>query len=183
MSRRPVGYLEEHLPYELGMLDHTLRCLHTTTDQADFNAFLESYCQHARNLKGFITNDKGKGNNSVIARDFVGGFDKSVPRDLTGAFQRINEQTNHLSKKRPTDATEKFTVADARNIAAWIRPAMSEFVSSLDQHDAERWDLVARQRQVLSVTVEPSTPTATNAIQQLTHTTSAGFYMVVVSNG
>jgi hypothetical protein len=180
MSRRPEGYLEEHLPYELGMLDHSFSRLHTITYEPDFNSFLESFCQHARNLKAFVTGDKGKGNNSVIASDFVQGFVRKMPSSLTGAFQRINEQTNHLAKKRPINPAKKFTVTDAKAIVAWLRPVMHEFVASLEAEDAKVWNAAARRTKIQTVAVNAQSPQATNAIQQLTHTTSAAFYGPIV---
>lgn len=49
------NYLEEHLPYELSMLFHTYDRLWSTSNEADWNAFLEAFCVHARNLKMFVT--------------------------------------------------------------------------------------------------------------------------------
>lgn len=51
-----TGYLEEHLPYELVMLQHTFQRLQEATGN-DRNAFIESFCIHAKNLKMFVTND------------------------------------------------------------------------------------------------------------------------------
>jgi hypothetical protein len=126
MSRGVQNYLEEHLPYEVSMMEHTLERLAHTKNKADWNAFLESFCIHARNLKMFITNDRGGGSTGVIARDFV-EFNKRTDSNLTGAFQRLNEQTAHLSKKRTVDPTKKFTIEDARNIYKWLTPAITYF--------------------------------------------------------
>jgi hypothetical protein len=48
----------------LAMMHHTFSRL--DKPGPDWNAFMESFCVHARNLKQFVTNDKGKGSNSVI---------------------------------------------------------------------------------------------------------------------
>jgi hypothetical protein len=172
MSRRPVDYLEEHLPYEISMLEHTFRRLHLTKDQADWNAFLESFCQHARNLKAFLTGDKGKGNNNVVASDFVSSLKMKTPPKLTGAFQRINEQTNHLAKKRSTDPLKKFTLSDARDVFGWLEPSMRQFVHALSSEDAKLWNAAARNPNTLTISTGGAPPSATNAIQQSTHTTS-----------
>lgn len=78
-------WTREHLFYEWQMLRHSLRraaSLQCPAQQLDFNAYLESCAIHARVLYGFLTNDKGSGNNNVVASDFVQGFKakKLTPR-------------------------------------------------------------------------------------------------------
>src|SRR4051812_13574622 len=96
-SKRPFSmklnldpYLEEHLPYELSMLEHAFKHLQQPAtyigSRADFNVFLESFCVHARNLKNFITNDD-EANRAVIARRFY-DFDRRPEPKLFGAFNR-----------------------------------------------------------------------------------------------
>jgi hypothetical protein len=164
-------HLEEHLPYELSMLVHTFDRLYNTTDEADWNAFLESFCVHARNLKMFLTNDAGKGNNGLRARDFVANFHVKVPAQLTGAFQRLNEQTTHLAKNRTIEPKEKFTRDDAQKVQDWLASAMRDFCGRLSPADKARWNKSSKQKKV--VHVPSGTPTATNHIQTMTYTTIA----------
>jgi hypothetical protein len=175
-------HLEEHLPYEVSMMQHTYLQMRKTTDNADWNAFMEAFCLHARNLKTFVTNDRGKGSNSVIASDF-NVFSRKVPPQLTGAFQRLNEQIAHLAKKRVVDPARKFTFGDAKNILSWLEPAMRDFVASLGPEDRALWDRAARNK--LTIKLPASPPSATNVIQQLTYTTSplGGASFVIISRG
>src|SRR5215470_830859 len=103
------------------MLQHTFRRLYSTTDEADWNAFVEAFCIHARNLKMFLTNDRGKGSNGAIARDFA-QFDAKPSPQLTGVFQRMTDQTVHLNKSRTTQSDNKFDRLDAEAVMNWIRP-------------------------------------------------------------
>jgi hypothetical protein len=129
-------FLAEHLPYELAMLHHCFGRF--DVPGADWNAFMESFCIHARNLKQFVTNDKGKGNNCVVASDFA-DFHEPVPPNLTGAFQRLNSQMAHLAKTRTTAAAAKFTRDDAENVRAWLNAALEKFVAGLDASDHGQW--------------------------------------------
>jgi hypothetical protein len=168
MAQPPADYLEEHLPYELSMLTHTFERLHSTHSEADWNAFLESFCMHARNLKCFVTNDKGVNNSCVIARYFISNFDVSVPKKLTGAFQRVNEQTAHLTKNRRTKPAEKFTIDNAHDVYHWLIPTMQKFVDALSATDCQRWDAAAKKKLVMKI--GDVVPSATNVIQMVTST-------------
>lgn len=111
---------------------------------SDSSRSMESFCVHARTLKQFVTNDKGNGNNCVVARDLA-SFLEHVPSDLTGAFQRLNSQMAHLAKTRTTDANSKFTISDAKAVHAWLEGALAKFVESLDLEDREQWASAFRE--------------------------------------
>jgi hypothetical protein len=129
-------FLAEHLPYEWAMMSHTLSRL-DNAGSADWNAFMESFCLHVRNLKHFVTNDDD--NRNVVARDFVSSFDRKTPSNLTGAFQRLDSQTAHLAKTRTTVEEKKFTLSNAKSVFDWLNIAMSEFVQSLSPEDQSHW--------------------------------------------
>jgi hypothetical protein len=171
MAGSTENHLEEHLPYERTMMLHSFARLLNTRDQADWNAFLAAFCIYARNLKMFVTNDSGKGNNGVIARTFVTSFGKAVPKDLTGAFQRLNEQTTHLAKKRTADPKKKFNLSDAKDVLEWLEAAMTEFVEALKPVDKDRWNRVAKEKAKRFFIHNPGSPlTTSNAIQVLSYT-------------
>ena len=70
-------------------------------------SLLEAFCQHARNPKSFVTGDKGKGDNSAIADEFVeGGFQRKVPGHLTGA------SAVRIGLKRPSDIADHHVLSD-----------------------------------------------------------------------
>jgi hypothetical protein len=168
-------FLKEHIPYEVFMLEHTFkriqpRPLLADEDKADFNALLESFCGHARNLKQFVTNDRGKGRNTIIAAEFNKSFRRDVPKNLTGAFQRVNAQSNHLSTKRVTQPPGKFTVQnDAQPIFDWLTSAMKEFVGGLSPQQKELWDQAAQARHTnahqIAINIAPAS--GTNVIQEV----------------
>jgi len=178
MAGQPADYLEEHLPYEMSMLEHTYRRMHRTDIEPDWNAFMESFCIHARNLKMFVTNDTGVNNSCVIARDFV-KFDCKVPSNLTGAFQRINEQIAHLTKRRVVNPTDKFDIDDARNVHGWLIPAMQKFIAALDEDGRKRWDSAAKEKRRLKVASERPTRTGTIRIVTSTSVTTDQIFRIV----
>jgi hypothetical protein len=133
-------YIREHLPYELSMMLEThelYKNLDKIKDIVCRNMIIESFCTHARNLNDFVTNDSGKGNNSVVARDFI-KFSEPSNNKLTGAFQRVNEQIDHLAKNRA--GARKFDLEDANSIVGWLVPVMKRFVSGLTPTQAELWN-------------------------------------------
>ena len=146
------------------MLEHTFQRIRTVNDKADWNAFLESFCVHARNLKAFLTNDRGNANNGAIARDFIDSSRVRVPPDLTGAFQRLNEQSTHLSKNRPTEPAGKFTRQDAVAVITWLRSAMQAFIDGLPAEDKVRWNAAARDPNKVAITVLDQDSTSSSIV-------------------
>ena len=59
-EQEKIAYLEERISYELVMLNYTFMRLLTSPpsspeEQLDFNAYLESFAVHARNLVAFLS--------------------------------------------------------------------------------------------------------------------------------
>jgi hypothetical protein len=120
--------MNEHLPYELGMLRHCFTQLHTAKKR-DYNAYMEAFCIHARILKEFLGNKPEAGN--LKARHYNNDFEWKPPSRLIGAFQKIGPQATHLSQRRPTGSSEdKFTFKDAKEVFGWLEPAMCEFIEA-----------------------------------------------------
>lgn len=132
-------YLREHIPYELAMLKATYERYKNFSEIKDdvyCNIIIVAFCTHARNLKSFVTNH-GKAN-CVKARDFVSEFSEPIVNNLTGAFQRINEQVDHLAKNRV--GGRKFNLSDADSVVAWIDSAMVRFVKALSDDQRKLWN-------------------------------------------
>jgi hypothetical protein len=56
LTDNQIEHLEEHVPYELLMLRFTLGKLRTEKHPLAWNAMLESFAVHARNLYSFLAN-------------------------------------------------------------------------------------------------------------------------------
>jgi hypothetical protein len=87
---------------------------------------------------GIMTDESGKSNNAVIARDFVPSFHENKNLKLTGAFQRVNEQLDHLAKNRAH--AQKFSLNDAQEIVNWLGPVMRKFIQSLSSEQRQQWN-------------------------------------------
>jgi hypothetical protein len=168
-------FIEEHLPYEFSMLEHTFQRLHQVQEPADWNAFLESFCIHARNVKDFFIGDRGAANNGVIANDLISFVNLRIPNALTGTFQRLNEQITHMSRHRPTDGNAKFTRAHAEKVMAWLRPQLEKFLNDLSPYDKEQWNAASKNPKRYLISPSDTVPGASSTIVQVTSTTLPAF--------
>jgi hypothetical protein len=51
--------------------------------------------------------------------------------DMTGPFQRLNQQVMHLGKQRKKTSADKFQTDHAEKISEWIETAMLRFRETL----------------------------------------------------
>jgi hypothetical protein len=127
--------LRRHLPYELDMLEHTFRLLHSSDDHAQnlrkdivvANALLESFWTHARNLIEFF-NKKAKG-------DGLAGL--ASPQDMTEGYfpdtkmteldQMINVQISHLQYHRPQLSEDQLNYSEMDRVRNAIAREVRRF--------------------------------------------------------
>ena len=134
-EQEKIAYLEEHLSYEMVMLNYTfMRVLtlrpSTPEGQLDCNAFLESFALHARNLVDFFSERSRE--NCRNASDYVTDFEAPDQTRVKQALARLDRQTLHMTSLQATDPQEKFNTGDARELYAWIVPAILKFQGQLD---------------------------------------------------
>jgi hypothetical protein len=136
------AWMREHLFYKWQMLRHALAralTLQAPEQQLDFNAYLESCAIHARVLYEFLTNDSGKGNNSVVAENFVPNFRAEKTNATKGIMPRLNSQIAHAGKQRTVDRSKKLSLDQCIELNDWIAPAMERFISQLDDEYRAAW--------------------------------------------
>jgi hypothetical protein len=107
------GWIEEHLRYEIGMLNQTHRLLYWTAPALPqgviLNALIESFCVHARTLievfrKETEATQSRNGKKQWLA--LTSGF---VQQELYKDFDRLlNNQISHLGDLRETDPVKKI---------------------------------------------------------------------------
>jgi hypothetical protein len=170
-----ANFIEEHLPYEFSMLKHTYARIHEVPNEADWNAFLESFCIHARIIKEFFVGDRGNANNGLIASDFINFTNARVPSNLTGPFIKLNEQITHLGRSRPTDGSAKFTRAHAEKVVAWLAPLIQNFLNALSPTDKRRWNAAAKNPKKYLIHASDTVPGASSVISQMSSTTLPSF--------
>ena len=133
-EQEKIAYLEERISYELVMLSYTFMRLltsrpSTAEEQLDRNAYLESFGVHARNLVAFLS-EKSPGDDRN-ASDYVPDFEAPDQARLQQVLSRLEKQILHATALRATDPQEKFTADDARELYAWIVPAILRFQGQL----------------------------------------------------
>ena len=140
MSRNAekTEYLQEHLSYELLMLRHTLTEITKPHRILDWNAFLESFAVHARNLYDFLTNSDDCRN--FKAQDFINGFKAAKDDNTISMFLRLHSQVFHLGKSRPIEQAEKANVDHAKQVIAWIEKNFTTFISGLAIEYDSKWN-------------------------------------------
>jgi hypothetical protein len=133
-EQEKTAYLEEHISYEVVMLNYTFMRLltlrpSTPEEQLDFNAYLDSFGVHTRNLVAFLS-EKSAGDDRN-ASDYVPDFEAPDRAHLQQVLHRLEKQILQMTALRATDPQEKFTVDDARELYAWIVPAILRFQGQL----------------------------------------------------
>ena len=133
-EQEKIAYLEERISYELVMLSYTFMRLltsrpSTAEEQLDRNAYLESFGVHAWNLVAFLSGNAA--GDARSACDYVPDFEAPDQARLQQVLSRLEKQILHATALRATDPQEKFTVDDARELYAWIVPAILRFQGQL----------------------------------------------------
>jgi hypothetical protein len=133
-EQEKITYLAEHVSYELAMLNYTLMRLltsrpSTAQEQLDFNAYLESFGVHARNLVEFLS--KKSHDNDRNASDYSPDFEARDQDRPKRSLLTLEKQILRVTALRATDPQERFNVEDARELYAWIVPTILSFHDEL----------------------------------------------------
>jgi hypothetical protein len=113
VPRTKLKILEEHLPYELDMLERAFVILHlekfTELRKDAFlrNAVIEAFWTHARNLVEFLMHPpNADADGTVSARDFTKDYLPDMK--MKSIDQQINAQVSHLTYERKSLPSEKL---------------------------------------------------------------------------
>lgn len=144
MSRPPPAspdFLGEHYAYEVNMLRYADDRLKAGLHQHDANAFIESFCLHARALADFFAGcPRGQ---DLSADDYAPGFRGTLEPKKKGKdaalFERINRQIAHLTLERGDD---KISYDDRSYLRSALESDHKRFLSLID---AKYRDTVQRQ--------------------------------------
>lgn len=153
-KQEKIAYLEEHVSYEVVMLNYTFMRLmtlqpSTPEEQLDCNAFLESFGVHAKNLVDFLSEQSPE--NSRNASDYITDFEAPDQTKVKPALARLERQILDVTSLRATDPQEKFNVGDARELYAWIVPAILKFQGQLDPSYRARLNALGRTGALIEI--------------------------------
>jgi hypothetical protein len=142
-----LSYLNEHISYEVIMLNYTFMRLMTfrsatSEEELDRNAFLESFGIHARNLVDFFT--KRTREDDRTASDYLPAFEAPNQDGIDQALFRLEQQILRIRTLRKTESRGKFDSDDARELYAWIVRAVLKFQGELGVRYREALDTGGR---------------------------------------
>jgi hypothetical protein len=135
--------ISEMLPYEIDMLRHAYqRSQSPEFEQADINAFIETFCIHARSLIDFFWDRKPKKKNHAIARHFISGpYDPfgGVSPKPNRLYAKLNDQIVHLSYSRTDVMEEKIGPKERLELNNLIEKEIENFGSHIDASYQQLW--------------------------------------------
>ncbi len=157
--------LDEHLPYEVLMMRYAFETLRNPQPQLAWNAHLESFAVHVRNLVHFLRNKES--NLNFKARDFIEDYQASEVKEIEGALSKLESQIRHLGKNRKTEPKDKVNPGRIDKLFKWTENGVERF---LQQLPAELRDLYneAKSRPTGG---EITTPSASNHAISITTST------------
>jgi hypothetical protein len=131
-------FFKEHLPYEIGMMRDSIHALAIRDGLGEFekNAFIETFCLHARNLIEFF---KQKDPCDFDPRDFTHGFELNKRFIGDRALPKINRQVSHLTKGRTKDTARKITGDELTKMHQAIEAEIKRFAQHLKPEWREKW--------------------------------------------
>jgi hypothetical protein len=126
-DKQKIDYLDEHLPYMLKMLRYTHTELSLEQHYLQWNAKLESFAVHARNLEKFLSNnDTG----NFKACDIIPNF-RISPQEIAPLMTKLEAQVFHLGKSRSRDKAGKISTAEINKMYLWVEEKFTEFLVKL----------------------------------------------------
>ena len=172
-----VQIAKEHLPYEIDMLRGTFQLLKeidatggvAETDLAKQlfrNAFIESFCVHARSLLDFFSNRR-IAPTDAIAGDFAAFTTSLKPMEepLKTIRTKLNKEIFHLTKNRTI--TKKFDVGiDGVEILKMIKSEIEQFRAGLSA-EYQPFECKIAPVEIAGLKFQTSTASTTNHISIL----------------
>jgi hypothetical protein len=131
-------FFQKHLPYEIDMMRAAIHALATRDKLSWFeqNAFIETFCLHARTLIEFFEREGDYGPHSFTDAD---EFKRNRRVVSVRALRRINQQVSHLTKRRTDDAGQKINGDQLNEMHQTIEAEIERFAQHLKTEWRERW--------------------------------------------
>ena len=101
----------------------------TAEDELERNAFLEAFGVRAWNLAEFLSKKVRK--NDRNASDYIPSFEPPDGKSIEQALIRLQKQILRITTLQNTDPRGKFDISNARELYAWIVPAILRFQEAL----------------------------------------------------
>jgi len=164
----------EHLPYEIDMLRYAYQRLQSSPPETpEYNALIECFSVHARNLLDFFWYLKPKKGDHAIARHFVDDpaynpFDGVDPKGRL--YGKLNAQIVHLTYNRTDDPAHKIKHEERVCLSRLIEKEIDNFSKHIEAQYRPLWkrkgQKVSSRHSPQGTTTPNITITATGTIGQ-----------------
>lgn len=163
-------YLNEHVFYELLMVNYSKQRLESGLDRYLWNAMFAAFNVSARNLYDFLNNngDRRTDVNVDDYRSFRNDTKRGSTSDVTGTLGLLNAQCLHMGKKRFAEPDKKINLDRIVTMSTWVVSNMDDLTRSF-KHDfrsklRKDWDGLVAQHRIVSGPIGPAWATLTTAI-------------------
>ncbi len=130
--------LQEYFQYEVWMLLKSFQRLCTISmDRIATNAYVESFCLHARSLDDFFTKSSRSYPTDILAKDF--GPQHFSPMKIE-AREKINHQIVHLTSGKTKVDAYKLSIEIPKALGTLITNS-NEFIKCLPPQWKYIWDI------------------------------------------
>lgn len=161
-------YFNEHVFYEMQMLNYTRGRLENAPDQPTWNAMFAAFNVSARNLYDFLNNngDRRTDVNVDDYKNFRSDAKRSSTSDVTGTLNKLHAQCLHLGKDRFKEPDKKINLDRIRTMSAWVVSNVTALLGSFKEEFRSKlnsdWiDLVAQR--IVSGPIGPELGTLTTS--------------------
>jgi hypothetical protein len=168
-----LDYFNEHVFYEIQMLNYTKYCLETPRSQAEWNVMFAAFNVSARNLYYFV-GKRDTGNVNVDDyRSYMGPFERGSIENVKETMRLLQAQCLHLGEDRFKEPDRKINIERIRTMHAWIASKMSDLLKSFKDDFRLRPEWAGLLAQGLKVPMGPTGPSASSLFATLSTSTTS----------
>jgi hypothetical protein len=174
-----LDYFNEHVFYELLMLNYTRQCLEEKPSQLVWNAMFAAFNVSARNLYYFVGRRDGDNMNVADYRPYCRTFERGSIDHVEKTLRLLHEQCLHLGKTRTKEPDKKINLDRIGKVSAWVVSNLDALLKSLSSDFRSKllpeWDGLIAQKRIVGVSgpTGPAWAVLTTAIA--TGPTGAGY--------
>lgn len=162
-----LSYFDEHVYYELLMLNYAKRRLEGAADPLVWNAMFAAFNVSARNLENFLTNKGDRTHMRVLDyKDFRTDISSISNEPIRETVKMLNAQCLHLGKERFAEADRKINLDRIGKVSVWAVSNMDDLIKGFkDDFRAKLksdWASLVAQHKVVGVVGPPTIPTSSS---------------------
>jgi hypothetical protein len=151
-----LGYFNEHVLYELLMLNYARQCLEKESNQLVWNAMFAAFNVSARNLENFLTNKGDRTHMRVLDYKDYRTDTRSISNEsIRETVKMLNAQCLHLGEERFTESDKKINLDRIARVSAWVVSNMDDLLKGFKDDFRSKlkrdWDGLIAQKRIVGV--------------------------------